>query len=134
MEQSGVLCYILYRERSEDMKVPERWFAALQDLLWQDPEEEVKLKLKEYQDALISGVQLDTILYFEDWADTWFEGHKDNIAPTTQESYKYCLKMYSANLWKKRAMSACSRRTAAATPMCRRCRRWAWISRPSRAL
>ena len=43
--------------------------------------------------ALISGVQLDTILYFEDWADTWFEGHKDNIAPTTQESYKYCLKM-----------------------------------------
>ena len=37
------------------------------------------------------------------------------------------------NLWKKRAMSACSRRTAAATPMCRRCRRWAWIFRPSRA-
>ena len=56
-------------------------------------QKEVKLKLKEYQDALISGVQLDTILYFEDWADTWFEGHKDNIAPTTQESYKYCLKM-----------------------------------------
>ena len=46
-------------------------------------QKEVKLKLKEYQDALISGVQLDTILYFEDWADTWFEGHKDNIAPTT---------------------------------------------------
>ena len=41
--------------------------------------------------------------------------------------------MCSANLWKKRAMSACSRRTAAATPMCRRCRRWAWTSRPSRA-
>ena len=56
-------------------------------------QKEVKLKLKEYQDALISGVQLDTILYFEDWADTWFEGHKDNIAPTTQESYKYCLKI-----------------------------------------
>ena len=33
-------------------------------------QKEVKLKLKEYQDALISGVQLDTILYFEDWADT----------------------------------------------------------------
>ena len=56
-------------------------------------QKEVKLKLKEYQDALISGVRLDTILYFEDWADTWFEGHKDNIAPTTQESYKYCLKI-----------------------------------------
>ena len=41
--------------------------------------------------------------------------------------------MYSANLWKKRAMSACSHRTAAATPMCRRCRHWAWIFRPSRA-
>ena len=56
-------------------------------------QKEVKLKLKEYQDALISGIQLDTILYFEDWADTWFEGHRDNIAPTTQESYKYCLRM-----------------------------------------
>ena len=56
-------------------------------------QKEVKLKLKEYQDALISGIQLDTILYFEDWADTWFESHRDNIAPTTQESYKYCLKM-----------------------------------------
>ena len=29
-------------------------------------QKEVKLKLKEYQDALISGVRLDTILYFED--------------------------------------------------------------------
>ena len=56
-------------------------------------QKEVKLKLKESQDALISGAQLDTILYFEDWADTWFEGYKDNIALTTQESYKYCLKM-----------------------------------------
>ena len=56
-------------------------------------QKEVKLKLKEYQDALISGIQLDTILYCVDWADTWFEGHRDNIAPTTQESYKYCLKM-----------------------------------------
>ena len=26
-----------------------------------------------------------------------------------------------------------SHRTAAATPMCRRCRHWAWTSRPSRA-
>ena len=113
-------------------------------------QKEVKLKLKEYQDALISGVQLDTILYFEDWADTWFEGHKDNIAPTTQESYKYCLKMLKEGFYHRpltvirpidienflkrmRAMAACSRRTAAATPMCRRCRRWAWIFRPSRA-
>ena len=56
-------------------------------------QKEVKAKCKEYQDALSNGIQVDTILYFEDWADTWFEGHKDNIAPTTQESYKYCLKM-----------------------------------------
>ena len=60
-------------------------------------QKEVKLKLKEYQDALINGVQLDTILYFEDWADTWFEGHKDNIAPTTQESYKY----WQSAAWRK---------------------------------
>ena len=113
-------------------------------------QKEVKLKLKEYQDALISGIQLDTILYFEDWADTWFEGHRDNIAPTTQESYKYCLKMLKEGFYHRPltvirpidienflkgmwAMSACSHPTAAATPMYRRCRRWAWTSRPSRA-
>ena len=56
-------------------------------------QKEVKLKLKEYQDALISGVQLDTILYFEDWLIHGSRVTKDNIAPTTQESYKYCLKM-----------------------------------------
>ena len=56
-------------------------------------QKEVKLKLKEYQDALVSGIKIDTILYFEDWADTWFESHKDNISPTTQESYKYSLKL-----------------------------------------
>ena len=31
-----------------------------------------------------------TIL-FSDWADTWFERHKDNISKTTQQSYKYTL-------------------------------------------
>ena len=32
-------------------------------------------------------------LRFEEWADTWYEHHKDNIKPTTQESYRYTLRI-----------------------------------------
>ena len=30
---------------------------------------------------------------FGEWADVWFENHRDNITPTTQESYKYTLRI-----------------------------------------
>ena len=32
-------------------------------------------------------------LRFEEWADTWYEHHKDNIKPTTQENYRYTLRI-----------------------------------------
>ena len=32
-------------------------------------------------------------LRFEEWADTWYEHHKDNIKPTTQERYRYTLRI-----------------------------------------
>ena len=30
-------------------------------------------------------------ILFSEWADTWYEGHKENISRTTQHSYKYTL-------------------------------------------
>ena len=30
-------------------------------------------------------------ILFSQWADTWYEGHKDSISKTTQQSYKYTL-------------------------------------------
>lgn len=35
---------------------------------------------------------MDVVYTFEEWADMWFESHKDNIMPTTQENYKYTLR------------------------------------------
>ena len=32
-------------------------------------------------------------LRFEEWSDAWFENHKDNITATTQEGYKYTLRI-----------------------------------------
>ena len=43
-------------------------------------------------------------LCFEEWSDTWFENHKDNITPTTQEGYKYTLRILKDHFgrWKLR--------------------------------
>ena len=30
---------------------------------------------------------------FDEWSDTWYENHKDNIKATTQEGYKYTLRI-----------------------------------------
>ena len=30
-------------------------------------------------------------ILFSEWADTWYEGHKDSVSKTTQQSYKYTL-------------------------------------------
>ena len=55
---------------------------------------EFKQKL---QDGLISLEEKPVLsaiqpsISFSEWADTWFEGHKENISRTTQQSYKYTL-------------------------------------------
>lgn len=59
-------------------------------------QKDAKVKAKEFVEAKTSGIDLDTVYYFEEWADLWFESHKDNIAPTTQENYQYTLKILKA--------------------------------------
>ena len=47
-------------------------------------QKEVKDKAKAYQSAKAEGIEMDVVYTFEEWADMWFESHKDNIMPTTQ--------------------------------------------------
>ena len=65
-------------------------------------QKEVKEKAKVYQSAKAEGLDVDTVYYFADWADMWFENHKDNIMPTTQESYQYTLRILKANFPRKK--------------------------------
>ena len=56
-------------------------------------QKEVKVKAKAYTDARAEGIEMDVVYFFDEWADIWFENHKDNIAPTTQENYQYTLRI-----------------------------------------
>ena len=58
-----------------------------------DSEEEVKEQRDAYRDAQDRGVLVDKDWIFSEWADVWFEQHKDNIKPTTQENYVYTLRI-----------------------------------------
>ena len=56
-------------------------------------QKEVRAKLRKYQEELAEGLDTDKLWGFSEWADFWYEQHKDNIAPTTQETYKYTLRI-----------------------------------------
>ena len=56
-------------------------------------QKEVKQKAKAYQDAKAQGIEVDVVYTFTQWADIWYENHRDNISPTTQEHYKYTLRI-----------------------------------------
>ena len=59
-------------------------------------QKEVKQKARAYQDAKAEGIEVDVVYCFDEWADLWFESHKDNIMPTTQENYQYTLRILKA--------------------------------------
>ena len=54
---------------------------------------EVIKKREEFQRKRATGILNGEDLRFDEFGDTWFENHKDNISPTTQESYKYTLRI-----------------------------------------
>ena len=91
-------------------------------------QKEVRSKLRKYQEELAEGLDTDKLWVFSEWADFWYEQHKDNIAPTTQENYKYTLRILkehlpivrsvASSLWTLRASSkSCSGR-AVPIPAC----------------
>lgn len=56
-------------------------------------QKEVKAKARAYLEDKEQGIQLDTAYTFSEWADLWFESHKENITATTCENYKYTLRI-----------------------------------------
>lgn len=56
-------------------------------------QKEVREKVKAYQDGKAAGISSVSKYTFGNWADVWYENHRDNITPTTQESYKYTLRI-----------------------------------------
>ncbi len=81
-----------------------RWEAAIMDGFRKDgkpnmkhfygkTQKEVKEKLKAWERDRESGLNLRQEMTFLEWSNIWFENHKTNIQPTTQENYKYTLRI-----------------------------------------
>ena len=56
-------------------------------------QKEVKEKRDEYFRKKAMGLLTGQDLRFDEWGDRWYENHKDNITATTQEGYKYTLRI-----------------------------------------
>lgn len=54
---------------------------------------EVKKKRNEYILARDSGMLPEKEYTFYEWADIWYENHKENVKPTTQDNYRYTLRI-----------------------------------------
>ena len=54
---------------------------------------EVITKRDEFKKKRADGLLATEDLRFDEFAAIWFENHKDNITPTTQESYRYTLRI-----------------------------------------
>lgn len=55
-------------------------------------QKEVKEKVEEWRAQQKTGIE-EKDYTFSEWADFWFEHHKDSITATTQEHYKYTLRI-----------------------------------------
>ena len=56
-------------------------------------QKEAKDKRDEYLRKRAMGVLTGRDIRFDEWADQWFEHHKENVKPTTAEGYKYTLRI-----------------------------------------
>jgi integrase len=81
-----------------------RWESAIMDGFRMDgkphmkyfygkTQKEVKEKVRAWELERASGIDIAQEYTFSQWSNIWFEGHKDNIAATTQEGYKYTLRI-----------------------------------------
>ena len=56
-------------------------------------QKEAKEKRDEYLRKKAMGIITGHDMRFEEWADIWYENHKENVTATTQEGYKYTLRI-----------------------------------------
>ena len=67
-------------------------------------QKEAKAKANEYHRMRSCGLDTTIKHTFATWADFWYENHKDNIAPSTQENYKYILETLKQELGSRRLL------------------------------
>ncbi len=60
---------------------------------------EAREKLKKFLEDRAAGIDTSRSYTFGDWADIWFEHHQDNITATTQENYRYTLRILKDYFW-----------------------------------
>ena len=63
---------------------------------------EAKEKLKKFLEDRAAGIDTSHSYTFGDWADVWFEHHQDNITATTQENYRYTLRILKDYFWMRK--------------------------------
>lgn len=56
-------------------------------------QKEVKAKRDDFLRKKEAGLLTGRDIRFDEWADTWFEHHKENVKPTTAEGYRYTLRI-----------------------------------------
>lgn len=56
-------------------------------------QKEARQKRDDYLQKRESGMLLGEDMTFNEWSLKWFDNHKDNITPTTQENYRYTLRI-----------------------------------------
>lgn len=56
----------------------------------------------EYLKKREEGTLLGEDMSFNEWADLWFENHKDNITPTTQQGYSYTLRILKTHFGRRK--------------------------------
>ena len=65
-------------------------------------QKEAKEKRDEYLRKKAAGLLIGQDLRFADWAERWFDRHKDYIKPTTQEHYRYTLRILVDHFGKRK--------------------------------
>lgn len=64
--------------------------------------EEAKKKKREYERKRDAGMLAAMDYSFVEWADIWFEHHKNMVTPTTQEGYSYTLRKLKENFQRRK--------------------------------
>lgn len=67
-----------------------------------DTQAEVKKKMKAYLKAKEEGSLAAQDYTFGEWAEIWFDNHKENIQSTTQESYRYTMRILQGHFGRRR--------------------------------
>lgn len=61
-------------------------------------QKELMAKVNKWRQDQNDGLKLDHDYTLAEFGEMWFEGHRENITPTTQESYKYTLAVLNSHL------------------------------------